>query len=778
MTSGSSSRHAGPLRKEDARLLRGRAKYVDNIHLDRMVHGAFIRSQLAHARIVNVDGAAALDAGALLVLTGKDLPFADKPWVTRYWHEAIRNGLPSFLARDRVRYVGEPVAFLVAADRYVAEDLAALVEVELEALPALGSTQAALAAGAPRLHEDWVDNVAAAFSSAHGDADKAMAAAAHRVSRRFSFARQTPLPLEGRGIVAEFDSDRTSLTVWMSTQAHYNVRQNLASILDIPEYQVRVIAEDVGGGFGAKSRCYPEEIIVSHAARLLRRPVKWIEDRFENLQATTHSRAIDVDLELGCDAEGRLLALRADVVTDVGGYVHNSGIMTSEIVPAHIANGYRIANVRVDVRCVGTNKTPIATYRGAGQPEAAFPIECLVDVLAKEVGISALALRQRNLIEPADMPYRSGAKLAGLPICFESGDFPALLAKAVSDSGYGERAKILAGGEREAWGLACGIEAGGLVNFESALVRIDAAGNVVVLSGMTTQGQGQLTTYAQVCSEALGVDFERVQVRLGDTQLVPFGRGAFASRGAIFGASAVHQATLALRAKVLQKAGVLLQCDPADLSIAGGFVVRGDGEATALDIGQIARAVMPGGALFEGEGALEAQHVFKSDQPLTYGLSVHVACVRLDPRSGFFTIRDYLVAHDAGRSLNSMVVEGQVVGGAIDGIGGALFSELVYDDQGQLLTGSLADYLVATAPEVPRVRLTHMETRPQTNPLGVRAVGEAGVIPAAPAIANALARAIDDRHSGHEAALFALPLKQERVYRAILAAKDRSRSET
>jgi len=760
-----------PLRKEDARLLQGRARFVDNLHLDRMVHGVFLRSPMAHARIVRIDATAALASGALMVLTAADLPFAQKPWVTRYWHEAIRSGLPGFLAGDRVRYVGEPYAFLVAADRYVAEDLAELVEVEFDALTALATTDAALQPGAPRLHEPWTDNIAAAFTMAHGDARKVMANAAHRVRRRFRFSRQTPVTLEGRGIVADYDDDRASLTAWMSTQAHYNVRQNLASILGIPEFQVRVIAEDVGGGFGAKSRCYPEEIVVAHAARLLRRPVKWIEDRFENLQATTHSRAIEVELELGCDYDGRMLALTAEVTTDIGAYVHNSGIMTSEIVPAHIANGYKIANVEVNVRCVGTNKTPIATYRGAGQPEAAFPIECLVDVLAKELGLSALALRRKNLVAPGDLPFLSGAVLAKVPVRFESGDFPGLLAKAVADSGYREDVETAADGTRIAWGLACGIEASGLVNFESALVRVDGEGNVTVLSGMTSQGQGQPTTYAQVCAEALGVAFERVQVRLGDTQLMPFGRGAFASRGAVFGASAVHEAALALRRKVLAAASVLLQSANTGLTLEKGSIKDANGRETGLDIAAVARAVMPGGPLFEGEGALEAQHVFKAEQPLTYGLSVHVAQVRLDLRTGFFTVQDYLVAHDAGRSLNPMIVRGQVVGGTVDGIGGALFSEVVYDSEGQLLTGTLADYLVATAPEVPRIRLAHMETRPGTNPLGVRGIGEAGTVPVAPAIANALARAIDPARVGHEDALFTLPLKQERVYQAILKAR-------
>ncbi|MEA2944503.1 MAG: aerobic carbon-monoxide dehydrogenase large subunit [Bradyrhizobium sp.] len=758
-----------PLRKEDARILLGGGRYVDNIHLDRMVHGVFIRSPVAHARIVRIDASAATAAGALLVLTAADLPFAEKPWVVRYWHEAIRGGLPGFLANDRVRYLGEPVAFLVAGDRYVAEDLAELVEIQYDALPALGSMAAALAPDAPQLHDGWTRNVAAAFGHVHGDPDGAMTAAAHRVRHSFSFARQTPLALEGRGVVAQYDSGSENLTVWMSTQAHYNVRQNLAGILDLPEYQVRVIAEDVGGGFGAKSRCYPEEIVVSHVARLLRRPVKWIEDRFENLQATTHSRAIDIDLELGCDTDGRFVALKADVKADIGGYIYTSGIMTSEVAMAHLVNGYRIDNFQIGVRCVGTNKTPIATYRGAGQPEAAFPIECIIDVLAKELSASALKIRELNIIRPVDLPFLSGAVLAKNPVVFESGDFPALIGQAVTDSGYNETVEDGPDGCRTAWGMACGIEASGLVNFESALVRIDAAGNVIVLSGMTTQGQGQLTTYAQVCANALGVDLDRVQVRMGDTQLMPFGRGAFASRGAVFGASAVHEASLALRKKVLGYAGTLLQCDYSVLTISGGFIHQ-SGKATELDVGAIARAMTPGGSLFDGSGALEAQHVFKADQPLTYGLSIHLAKVRVEPRTGFFTIVDYLVAHDAGRSMNKMIVDGQVVGGAVDGIGGALFSELIYDEDGQLLTGSLADYLVATASEVPRIRLSHMETIPSTNPLGVRGIGEAGVIPAAPAIANALARAIAPFTTGHERSLFTLPLKQERVYRSLLAA--------
>jgi aerobic carbon-monoxide dehydrogenase large subunit len=446
-------------------------------------------------------------------------------------------------------------------------------------------------------------------------------------------------------------------------------------------------------------------------------------------------------------------------------------VMTSEIAAAHITNAYKIPAFAVDVRCVGTTKTPAATYRGAGQPEACFPIECLIDVLAKEIGIGGAELRRRNMIAPDDLPYETGAPLAGGKMRFDSGDFPRLLDTLVETSGYDETLQVSADGERSAWGLACGIEAGGFVNFETALVRVDATGHVSVLSGMTTQGQGQITTYAQVCAEMLGADLERVSVRLGDTQLLPFGRGAFASRGAIFGANAVRGAAELLRGKILQHAGTLLQCDAAALTIGHGRVLRVDGTPTDLDLGTIARAVAPGGALFAGEAALEAQFVYQADQIVTYGLTVHAARVQLDPRTGAFRVIDYVVAHDAGRALNPIIVDGQIVGGVADGIGGALLSELIYDENGQLLTGSLADYLIATATEIPRVRLIHRETRPQTNPLGVRAVGEGGLIPAAAAITNALTRAIDPLATGFERALHTLPLKPERVRAAWRAAE-------
>lgn len=444
-------------RPEDRRLLTGRARFTDDIVLDRMAHAAFVRSPLAHAGIRSVDGRRALEAGALLVLTAEDLPFIDKTLISRFFHPSIRPAMSPMLARHCVRFVGEPIALVVAESRYEAEDFAELVAVELEPLPTVATFEDALAADAPQIHDNWPGNVAATFMHETGNAEAALAGCAGRISQRFSFSRQTALPLETRGCVADFDTDRDALTVHLSTQTHYNVRANLAHLLDLPEYNIRVVAEDVGGGFGAKSRPYAEEILVAHASRVLRRPVKWIEDRFEHLQATTHSRATETELEMGYDADGRVLAMRGRLLLDVGAYIFTSGIVTAEVASGHCAGPYKIPDIELEVVCVGTNKTPLATYRGAGQPEATFPLEAMLDMIARELGLSPAQVRERNLVAPSDMPYAPHIPYGGPKCRFESGDFPALLDLAVSESGYETAVETLETGERTAWGLACGI---------------------------------------------------------------------------------------------------------------------------------------------------------------------------------------------------------------------------------------------------------------------------------------------------------------------------------
>ena len=753
------------LRSEDQRLVTGKGRFVDDVHLDRMVHAAFVRSPHAHAELLAIDTRAAKDAGALAVLTANDLPFAAESLLVLRWHPSVRRVMPKFLATDRVRCVGEPVAMVLAADRYAAEDFAALVEVTYRALDPAATSAAALAPGAPQIHPAWPGNIAASFTHSVGDADAAMTGAPRRVAREFRYGRQTGLPLETRGVVADYDAGRNALTLWTSTQVHYAVRQNLALLLGIPDYDVRVIAEDVGGGFGSKSRAYLEEILVAHASRVLGRPVKWIEDRLENLQATTHSRACDTSLEIGYDADGRILALKGRILVDIGAYVFTSGIITAEVAASHAMGPYKIPNIAIEVLCVGTNKTPLATYRGAGQPEATFPLECLLDLAAVDLGLSAPEIRNRNLVAPGDLPYPVQSTYSG-PCSIESGDFPSMLQRAVATSGYHERVETDAVGRSVAWGLAVGLESTGFLNYESARVRIDTRGNVQVFSGLTSHGQGQATTFARVCARALGVDEQRVSVRLGDTQLIPFGRGTFASRGAVTGGNAVHGAASRLRQRTLGYAGHLLQSDPATLAIADGRIVRANGEATSLALGDIARAVQPYGPLYEGAAALEETFIFDTGNRLTFALSVHVAKLAVERRTGEYEVVDYLVVHDAGVMLDETIVAGQIVGAVVDGLGGTMLSEVLYDEHAQLLTGSMADYLVATAAEAPRVRLDHISTLPTTNPLGVRGVGEGGIIAVAPAIVNALGRALApiDRRG-----LFQLPLKPEAVLAAIEA---------
>ncbi len=740
-------------RREDERLLRGTARFVDDLHRSRMLHGVFIRSPYPHAEIRRVDGSAALAAGARLVLTADDLPFAQRSFVVRYWHKAIRGGTQPFLARGRVRYVGEPVALLVADDPYRAEDLAALVEVSYRPLAAVAGIGAARGDGAPALHETWTGNVAARFSFERGDAAAALARAERRVAHDASFARQVPLPLETRGTVADFDRAGGALTVWLSTQAHYNVRENLASLLELPESAVRVICEDVGGGFGAKSRCYGEEIVLAEASRLLGRPVKWIEDRRENMLATTHSRGIDVALELGLAGDGRFEALRATVALDVGAYVFTSGIATGELCGALIPGAYRIPDFFIEVLAVGTNKTPAATYRGAGQPEAALAIETLVDRAARALGMDAAALRRRNLVRPRDLPWQTGTAFGGTDFAFLGGDFGSLLDRVAAESGYSEAVEIRADGARLAWGLAGGVDVSGVVNFESARVRIDPSGDVSVHSGMNSQGQGQATTFAQIAAGALGVGLDRVSVALGDTALIPFGRGAFASRGAIMGGSAVLEASAALRRRALAAAALLLQDDAAGLDIAGGRIVRREGADTGLSLGEIARAVSPGGPLFDGGSGLEAETVWRADRPATMAFSVHAVRVAVDPETGAVAIADYVIGHDIGRALNPLIVRGQVAGGAVEGIANALLTEAVFSPDGQPLTLTLADYLAMTADGAPGLRLIEQETPSPTNPLGIRGVGESAAIAPPAAIWNAVARAV-----GWESAAARIPL--------------------
>ena len=430
------------------------------------------------------------------------------------------------------------------------------------------------------------------------------------------------------------------------------------------------------------------------------------------------------------------------MVLDVGAYVFTSGIATGELCGALIPGAYRIPDFSVEVLAVGTNKTPAATYRGAGQPEAALAIETLVDRAAKALGMGAAQLRRRNLVRPGDLPYATGTGFGGGDFAFRGGDFPALLDRVRAESGYDEAVETRSDGVRIAWGLAGGVDVSGVVNFESAGIRIDPSGDVRIRSGMSSQGQGQATAFAQIAADTLGVDIDRVSVALGDTALLPFGRGAFASRGAIMGGSAVFEAARTLRARTLGIAARLLQDDPAGLDIADGRILRRGGTDSGLAVGDAARAIAPGGPLFDGAAGLEAETVWRADEPATLAFSVHAARVALDPETGSVEVIDHVVGHDIGRALNPMIVRGQVAGGTVEGIANALLTEMKFAPDGQPLTLTLADYLAPAADGAPVPRLVERDTLSPTNPLGIRGVGESATIAPPAAIWNAVARAI------------------------------------
>jgi carbon-monoxide dehydrogenase large subunit len=718
-----------------------------------------------------VDTAPALREGAALVLTSGDLPFAGRDLLARRWHPAIRGGTPPPLAGERARYAGEAVALVVAGDRYLAEDLAERVRVDYEPLPAVATPEAAVAHGAPVLHPAWAGNVAARLAQRVGDVAAALRHAPRRLARRFRFPRQLPLPLEPRGCLAEPGSPTGGLTLWASTQVAYHTRENLAALLGLDPAVVRVVAPDVGGGFGAKSRTYWEEILVAHAALRLGRTVRWTEDRIEHLVATTHGRDVTVDLEVGYAIDGRLVGARARAVVDVGAYIHGNGVITAEVVAAQLPGPYRLPHYAVEVQCVGTNKTPLATHRGAGQPEATFPLERMLDLVAWDLAIDPAEVRRRNLVPPDALPYAPGTVLAGSPVVYDSGDFPAVLDRAVAlarqTAPSAERAAPA--GWLVGTGLALGLEVTGVGGAESAHVSVDGTGRVEVRSGLTSQGQGHATVLAGLCAEILGVPADAVTVRLGDTALLPEGRGTFASRGAVAGASAVAAAALRVRARACRAAARLLEARAEDLVLAEGHVHPRGSPGRGLPLAEIARALGPGGALAGPAGrGLEAESLDEGP-PLggTYALSAHVATVAVDPDTGVCRVLGYLVVHDVGRRLHATIVEGQVHGGVVEGLGGALLAEMRHDPEGQPLAGSLADYLVPTADGVPRIHTDHVETRPGTNRLGVRGVGEGGVIPVAAAVANAVSRALGPSLPGAEALLCELPLRPERVLAAL-----------
>ncbi|MFZ3349291.1 MAG: xanthine dehydrogenase family protein molybdopterin-binding subunit [Xanthobacteraceae bacterium] len=747
-------------RREDRRLLTGRGQFIADFELPRMLHAVFVRSPLAHARIVAVDlTRAAAAPGVIAALSGPELaqllpPVSDtqlalpSKWTTQVQHKFINPQQP-LLAHDKVRHVGEAVAVIVAETRYAAEDAAQLVELDLDPLPAVLDLDASLGAGSPIVHDRFGTNLIGSFTVAKGDIERAMARAPHRLNRRFHHHRYAAMPMECRGVVGLHDSRTDTLTIWSSTQVVHWVRREAAAVLQLPEARIRCVALDVGGGFGVKGHVYPEDLLIPFLARRLGRPVQWIEDRREHLICSCHSRDQIHDVEIGFDDEGRILALRDSFAVD-GGAWNPIGAGVVYNTAAHLPGPYKIGAMAIEARIAATNKTPNAPYRGAGRPEAAFAMERIVDIVAGELGLEPAEVRLRNMIRDDEMPYAIGMPYRdGEPIVYDGGDYPAALEKALEAVGglsaFRERQRAARDdGRLLGLGLGCYVEGTGVGPFESALVRIESSGKIYVTSGACPQGQGMETIFAQVVADAWNVHPDDVVISLADTAGIAIGFGTIASRTTVTLSAAIHGASEKLRTKVFAIAANLLECGPADLELRNGRVGIVGVPGVDVTLAKVAQAARPGwdhGRPAGLDAGLEETYYFEPPT-VTWSYAVHAAVVEVDAETGHVRIENYAITHDCGVVVNPMLVEGQVVGGAVQGIGGALFEHIHYDATGQPLTTTLAEYMLPTAGEMPRLQLAHQHSPSPRNPFGVKGVGEGGPIAPPAAIANAVADAL------------------------------------
>jgi carbon-monoxide dehydrogenase large subunit len=739
-------------RREDAPLLRGEGRFVDDLKFSGTLEAAFVRSPHAHAAIRAIDASVARRApGVRAVLTLDDLRslLTQERLPLQFRSAQLPPDITPFvLAKDEVAFVGEAVAIVIADSRYLAEDAAALVAVDYEPLPAVSDCRAALAPGAPLAHRGRKSNVMVEFRQSYGDVAAAFAHAPHRVSVALKQHRGGAHSIEGRGVLASFDANEDRLTVWSSTQLAHEVRAFLMLLLRLDENQVRVVAPDVGGGFGAKFVMYPEEVAVAAASLKLRAPIKWIEDRREHFLAAVQERDQYWDVEAACDQDGRLLGVRGRMIHDQGAYTPQ-GINLPFNASTALPGPYILPAYDLHVQVVETNKVATMPVRGAGYPEGAFAMERLLDRIAQALGLDRGEVRRRNLVPADRMPYVTPLKTrSGSAITLDSGDIPASLARALAAVDYDGFAARRRGacdrGRHLGIGIGVGVKGTGRGPFESGIVRIGRSGRISVYTGAMPMGQGIKTALAQICAEQFAVSPDDVSVTAGDTSVIPYGQGGFASRQTITAGSAVHLAAVAVREKALDVAAHLLEANPADLAIRDGRVEIVGAPGSGLSLRELAEAVsgVPGYAMPGGfEPGLESLQSFMPSA-LTYGGGCHAVEVEVDTETGGVRILRYVVVNDSGRAINPMIVEGQVVGGVAHAIGNALLEWMGYDAGAQPVTTTFAEYLLPSATEVPTIEVTLAEYPSPLNPLGVKGVGEAGCVPAAAAIVSAIEHAL------------------------------------
>jgi aerobic carbon-monoxide dehydrogenase large subunit len=772
-------------RREDPRLLRGEARFVDDVTLPGLLHAAFLRSPHAHARLTQLDARAARAMpGVAGVFTFADLePFmkplplfgAAPPGLASRVAFDIRQAAQYPLARDRVRYVGEAVAMVVADSAAGAEDAVARLEVAWDPQPAAVDMVAAAEAGAPLVHAEWGTNVAVGFTHAIGDVDRVFAEAEAVFTETFRIQRYVGMPLEGRGVVAQWDRRDGTLTTWNSTQVAHFVQQGLSAALDLPPHRIRVIAPDLGGGFGTKASGYAEDVLIPLAARALGRPVKWIESRQEHMASAAHARHQTHRISLAARRDGTILGVRDRIWLDLGAY-NVWGIVLPYNTVAHLLGPHRVRDMRVEVQGVVTHKTPNAPYRGAGRPETVFAMDRAVDGLARQLGLDPAEIRRRNYLTAADLPWDLGMPYRdGNPLVYDSGDFRAVLDAALEAAGYEafrkQQSALRAHGVWRGIGISGYVEGTAIGPFEGARVTLDLAGLVLVATGAVNSGQGHETSFAQVAADALGVPLDWVTVIGGDTAAVPFGVGTFASRSAVTAGSSIFDAARAVRAKVIAAAAALLEAAEADVDIEDGQAFVRGARTSAVPLARVVQASIPTfarpGVAAPDFDATAYHHV----PTVTYASAVHVAQVEVDPDTGAVRLLRYVVAHDCGKVINPIIVDGQVHGGVAQGVGGALFEEMAYDADGQLLSGTLMDYVVPRADDLPWIDCVHLEYPSPRNPLGAKGLGEGGAISPPAAIANA----IDDALAPLGVRITATPALPARV-RALIERASRTAS--
>jgi carbon-monoxide dehydrogenase large subunit len=772
------------LRVEDPALLAGRAAFVDDVKLPGTLAAAFVRSSFAHAAIHGIDKTAALAMpGVHAVYTLDDLRphlTADRTPLGQSVSElvglatkSLRDDITPFvLVRDEACYVGDPIAVVIADSRYLAEDAAARVAIDYEPLTAISDCRDAVKPGAAPVHRRVPSNVLADFTFGYGDCDRAFAEAPHVLDLSLTQHRGCAHPLEGRGVLARYDAVDDRTTVWTSTQSPHEIRLALVALLGIDDEQLRVITPDVGGGFGAKYLIYPEEVVVPLAARLLGRPVRWIEDRREHFLASIQERDQYWDLQIALGDRAQLIAVRGTLIHDQGAYTPQ-GINVSYNSATGLPGPYVLPSYRMRVLAVETNKVPTMPVRGAGYPQGAFAMERLLDLAAQKLGIDRAAIRERNLIPSEAMPYATSLKTrAGTPVKYDSGDFPKCQSMALQAAGYADfpsrQSTALSEGRYVGLGIANGVKGTGRGPFETAIVRVGRSGRVSVYTGAAPMGQSTKTMLAQIVADQFGVAPARVNAITGDTAYVSMGHGGFASRQTVTAGSSSHIAAKAVREKALKVASDLLGVAVDTLSLQDGRVIA-RGTNLSIGLGDLAREAtgIPGYSLPKGiEPGLEHTVSFMPSG-LAYSNASHCVEVEADAATGAVRILRYVVVSDCGRLVNPMIVEGQIVGGVVHGVGNALLESMAYDDNAQPTTTSFAEYLLPSATELPRIEVITQISPSPLNPLGVKGVGECGVIPAAAAIISA----IEDALQPFGVRVNEVPLTPGRILQLIDAAR-------